>query len=105
MISYGVSIRTQEIGVHMALGADRRSVVSMVLKESMTLAAFGLGAGLLLALALTRLIASLLFGVWTAGTGVYAAISLVLVGAALLATLLPAHRASSLEPMQALRAE
>ncbi len=105
VISYGVSIRTQEIGVRMALGADRRSVVSMVLKESMKLVAFGLFAGLLLALALTRLIASLLFGVRTADPVVFAAISLVLFGAALLATLLPARRASALEPMQALRAE
>jgi putative ABC transport system permease protein len=105
VISYGVSIRTQEIGVRMALGADRRSVVSMVLKESMKLVAFGLFAGLVLALALTRLIASLLFGVRTADPMVYSAISLVLFGAALLATLLPARRASALEPMQALRAE
>ncbi len=105
VISYGVSIRTQEIGVRMALGADRRSVVSMVLKESMKLVAFGLFAGLVLALALTRLLASLLFGVRTADPMVFAAISLVLFGTALLATLLPARRASALEPMQALRAE
>jgi ABC-type antimicrobial peptide transport system permease subunit len=105
VISYGVSIRTQEIGVRMALGADRRSVVSMVLRESLKLAAFGLGAGLVLALALTRLIATLLFGVRTADPGVYAAITLVLFGTALLATLLPARRASALEPMQALRTE
>jgi putative ABC transport system permease protein len=105
VISYGVSIRTQEIGVRMALGADRQSVVSMVLKESMKLVAFGLFAGLVLALALTRLIASLLFGVRTADPVVYLAISLVLFGTALLATLLPARRASALEPMQALRAE
>ena len=89
----------------MALGADRRSVVSMVLKESMKLVAFGLFAGLLLALLLTRLIASLLFGVRTVDPMVYVAISLVLFGASLVATLLPARRAASLEPMQALRAE
>jgi putative ABC transport system permease protein len=105
VISYGVSIRTQEIGLRMALGADRLSVLAMVLKESMQLVAFGLFAGLLLSLALTRLIASLLFGVRAADPVVYAAISLVLFGAALLATLLPARRASTLEPMQALRTE
>jgi len=105
VMSYGVSIRTQEIGLRMALGADRQSVLSMVLRESMMLAAFGLGVGLLLALGLTRLITSLLFGVRTVDPLVYAAISLVLFGAALLAALLPAHRASVLEPMQALRAE
>ncbi len=105
VISYGVSIRTQEIGVRMALGANRRSVVSMVLRESLALVAFGLFAGLLLALALTRLIATLLFGVRTADPVVYVAISLVLFSAALVATLLPARRASALEPMQALRTE
>ncbi len=105
VISYGVSIRTQEIGVRMALGADRRSVLSMILKESLTLVASGLFAGLLLALALTRLIARLLFGVRSADPMVYVAISLVLFSAALLATLLPARRASALEPMQALRTE
>ena len=105
VISCGVSVRTREIGLRMALGADRRSVVSMVLKESMKLVAFGLFAGLVLALLLTRLIASLLFGVRSADPVVYAAISLVLFGSALLATLLPARRASALEPMQALRAE
>jgi putative ABC transport system permease protein len=105
VISYGVSIRTQEIGLRMALGADRRSVVSMVLRESLALAAYGLGAGLILAIALTRLIASLLFDVRPADPTVYLAISLVLLAAALLAAWLPARRASVLEPMQALRAE
>ena len=105
VISYGVSVRTQEIGLRMALGADRGSVVTMVLRESLKLAASGLGAGLVLALALTRLIASLLFGVRSADPGVYLAISLVLFVAALMATWLPARRASALEPMQALRAE
>ncbi len=105
VISYGVSIRTQEIVVRMALGADRRSVLSMVLQEALKLVACGLVAGLLLSLALTRLIASLLFGVRSAEPVVYLVISLVLLGAALIATLLPARRASALEPMQALRAE
>ena len=105
VISYGVSIRTQEIGVRMALGADRRSVLSMVLKEALKLVAWGLVAGLVLSLALTRLISSLLFGVRSADPVVYLVISLVLFGAALLATLRPARRASALEPMQALRAE
>ena len=105
VISYSVSIRTQEIGVRMALGADRRSVLSMVLKEALKLVAWGLVAGLVLSLALTRLISSLLFGVRSADPVVYLVISLVLFGAALLATLRPARRASALEPMQALRAE
>ena len=105
VISYGVSARTQEIGVHIALGADRGSVLAMVLRESLRLTAFGLAVGLVLALAMTRLIATLMFGVRPADPLVYAAISCVIVVAAFLATMLPARRAAELEPMQALRAE
>ncbi len=105
VISYGVSARTQEIGVRMALGADRSSVLAMVLRESLRLTAFGLVIGLVLALVMTRLIATLMFGVRPADPLVYAAISGVIVLAAFLATMLPARRAAGLEPMQALRAE
>jgi putative ABC transport system permease protein len=105
VISYGVSNRTQEIGVRMALGADRHSVLAMVLRESMSLTAIGLGAGLALAFALGRMIATLLFNTRSADLRVYGVISLVLVGVAVLAAMVPARRAASVEPMQALRAE
>ena len=105
VISYGVSDRTHEIGVRMALGADRPSVLTMVLRESFRLTAIGLTAGLVLALALSRLVRTLLFGVGTADPAVYAITSFVLAAVAMVATLLPARRAAAIEPMQALRAE
>ncbi len=105
VISYGIGARTQEIGVRMALGADRGSVLGMVFSESMRLTAIGLGVGLVLALLLSRLIKSLMFGVGSADPLVYVVISGVLVAVAIGATLLPARKAASIEPMQALRAE
>jgi putative ABC transport system permease protein len=105
VISYGVSNRTHEIGVRMALGADRTSVLTMVLRESVGLTVMGLLAGVALALVLSRLIKTLLFGIGTTDLAVYLFTSLVLAGVATLATLLPARRAAAIEPIQALRAE
>lgn len=105
VISYGVSRRTQEIGVRMALGATRRTIVEMILRESMRLTAYGMASGLLLALALARLITTLLFGVRTGDPTIYFSISAIIAVVALLATLIPAQRAARLEPMQALRTE
>jgi putative ABC transport system permease protein len=105
VISYGVSNRTHEIGVRMALGADRTSVLKMVLRESFLLTAIGLMAGVALALVLSRLVRTLLFGVGTTDPAVYIFTILVLAVVAMAATLLPARRAAVIEPMQALRAE
>jgi len=105
VISYGVSARSQEIGVRMALGANRSSVLAMVMKESLRLAALGLVVGLVLALGLSRMIASLMFGIRATDPAVYLLISAVVVVVALLAAAIPARRAAALEPMQALRAE
>lgn len=105
VIAYSVSQRTREIGVRMALGAERGSVYRLVLREAGRLIAFGIGLGLAGSIAAAMSIRMLLFGVqaWDATTLV--AVALVLAGAALLASYLPARRAASVSPAEALRAE
>ena len=104
VISYLVSERTEEIGVRMAFGADPRAIRGMVLRQALQLAALGIGLGLLAGSALTRVLASLLFGVSPFDPLTFAAVALVLVGVALLASWLPARRASTVDPIDALRA-
>ena len=105
VVSYGVRLRTRELGVRMALGAQRSNVLQLVLWQGMKLAAVGLAAGILLAAALGRIFSSLLFhvGMLAAVPWLVALTSLLLV--VLLATYLPARRAASIEPMEALRTE
>jgi len=105
VIAYSVSQRTREIGVRMAMGAERRTVYRMVLTEAGQLIAFGVGLGIFVSIPAGLLMRNLLFGVraWDAPT--LAAVAAVLATAALLASFLPARRAASVSPAEALRAE
>jgi putative ABC transport system permease protein len=105
LIAYSVSQRTQEIGIRMALGADRNRITSMVLREGMTSVAAGLGLGIAGALALSRLVSGLLFGVGPTDPVCYAGSAVVIVASALAACFLPARRATAVSPMTALRAQ
>jgi predicted permease len=105
VMTYAVMQRTQEIGVRMALGAQRADVRRMVLGFGFRLTLVGLVIGIAGALASTRLLASLLFQVAAMNLGIFLAAATVLMAVAILASYLPARRAASLDPMQALRME
>ena len=105
VMAYSVTQRTQEIGIRMALGAQRRDVLRLVVRQGMILAAIGVVAGLIGAFGLTRVMASLLFNVRPDAPATFLAISLLLVVVAFLACYLPARRATQVNPIQALRTE
>lgn len=105
IMSHTVTSRTNEIGIRMALGAQRRAVVWMVLRETMLLVAIGLVIGLGATIPTTRLIASFLFGLTPTDPATMALAALVLLGVASVASYLPARRASNVDPMAALRCE
>jgi putative ABC transport system permease protein len=105
VIAYAVAARTREIGVRVALGAQRGDVVGMVVREGMAIAIAGIVAGMAAALALTRLMASLLYGVNTTDPRIFAAASVTLAVTALLASWWPARKAAGIDPTIALRDE
>jgi putative ABC transport system permease protein len=105
VISYGVARRTHEVGIRMALGATHADVLRVVVGQGMKVVAIGLTLGIGLALLLTRLISSLLYGVRPTDTATFAVASLGLVVVAFLATYIPARRAMRVDPMVALRHE
>ncbi len=105
LMAYSVAQRTQEMGIRMALGADRAVIRKLVVWQGMKLAVVGVVLGVAAAFGLTRLMASLLFGVKTWDPAVFVTVPVILTAVALVAVWLPATRASRLDPMQALRVE
>ena len=105
VIAYTVAQRTREIGIRMALGAQKIDMLTMILRQSFAVIGIGLAAGILGALAVTRLMSSLLYGVSPNDLSIYALVTVLLSGAALVATYFPARRAMTVDPMVALRYE
>jgi len=105
VVSYSVRSRTREIGIRMALGAGVAGIIRLVIRQAMAIVAAGLALGLVFALMVSRFAASLLYGISPTDAATFLGVPLVLLAAALIAVVLPARRASRIEPMSALRFE
>src|SRR5581483_1653908 len=105
VMSYSVTQRTHELGIRVALGAQQKTILGMIVKHGLTLTLIGIGAGLLVAYSLTRVMTGLLYGVSPTDSLTFILISLVLTATGLLACFIPARRATKVDPMIALRYE
>jgi len=105
VVSYSARQRTHEIGIRIALGAGKGAIFSQVLQQGLWLTVTGLGVGIGASLLLTRFLRSMLYGVGTTDVITFAAVAFLLCLVALIACFLPARRAASVEPMQALRTQ
>ena len=105
VLSYSVRQRTREIGLRVALGAERPQVLKMVLRQGLSIAATGVVLGLVVAAGLTRFLGSLLHGVEPLDAPTFGTVALMLMAAAALASYIPARRAAKIDPMAALRHE
>jgi ABC-type antimicrobial peptide transport system permease subunit len=103
VIAYSVSERTQEMGIRIALGANRGDILRLVLRQGMTLAGAGIAIGIAASLALTRLLASLLYGVSATDPATFAAGAALFVAVAFAASYIPAIRATRVDPVVTLR--
>jgi putative ABC transport system permease protein len=105
VMSYSVTQRTHELGIRMALGANRSDILKLVLGQGLRISLLALAVGLAIALAVTRVIAAMLYGVRPTDPATFGGVSLLLTAVALLASFLPARRAAKVEPLVALHYE
>jgi ABC-type antimicrobial peptide transport system permease subunit len=105
VVAFTVNRRSREIGIRMALGAERRDILRLVLGQGLTLAAIGAGIGLVASLAAMRLLSTMLYGVRPTDPLTFAGSSALAILVALAASWIPARRAASIDPMQSLRTE